>query len=366
MAEETVQTEQTQSEPTGMETISKNSGGIVPEAFDSWFKLPEEKAQEPKEKKEEKAPPPKGEPKQETGAEKKPEEKPDPLMSAFTREDGNFDLDAFSTFAAPIAQQETSPVDLKAEEKPPEKQEVPIWQKRLDEEKEYVSNVHDNTLGWAEAVRNLVAQGHTLEAAVEYVERVLTDKSNQHVTKWKAEREYKFQSEERERAAKEKAEAEESAALPVRSKTNMSRIISSLPGKTDAEKTQLFNNVLFGKDVGAHILDYEFQRTHPGVGKLPVEQQKQLAEKFITGITSDYRALSYFFDRALDKAARMNLPKLNQRVAAAAEAATNANRLAAQRRPGGAIGRQAQQEKPGGPDWTGYFASPEKMADRIN
>jgi len=347
------------------EGIKQDIGNQIPEAFASWMGVDKTEAK-PEEKK---AEPPKDSKQETTGIEKKTEEKPDVLMSAFTK-DGTFDLEGFSRFAAPVEQPipvEKPAPSAQAAVATKQEPEKPEWEKRLEEEREYTTNLRNNIVGWASAVRSLIAQGASPEDAIAHVENQLAQNVDSHLQSWKAQREFNFKKEEQERSVKEKTEKEEQAAIPVRSKTNMGRIISSLPGKTENDKTTLFNEVLFGKDVGAHILDFEFRRLYPGVDQKPPEEQKKLAEKFINGICGDYRTLSFYFDRAMDRAARMNLPKLNQRIAAATEAAINANRLASQKRPGGTAGRPAQQEtRPADKGWADYFGSPEKMADRIN
>ena len=369
-----------QGEGGGSATATLEDAGVeIPEAFQSWFGVQKkpaaapEKAATPKEAAPVKpgttpnqAQPPK-DPNTKPGAEQKPEEKPNLLMQAFTGEDGNFDLDGFAKFAAPAMNQPAPPINLTQQNQQQQpKDEKPVWQQRLEEEKSYTENIRANTVGWAGAVRQLIAQGATPEQAIAHVEQQIAQNIDNHLNEWKAEREFKFKKEETEAAAKARQEAEESAAVPVRARTNIAQITAALPGKTPEAKTQLFNEILFSKEIGSPILDYEFARQHPGVDKMPPDQQKALAEKFINGITSDYKALSYFFDRALDKAARMNLPKLNSKVAAATEAALNANRLASQKRPGGTLGRQAPKEQPGADPWQAYFDNPEKGADRIN
>lgn len=387
MAEEaTAQVESGTTEAPESDAPLADTGFEVPEAFANWFK-PESAQEKPaasqKPAPKQEATPPKAEGKQPQQAqtpkdgtteqkpgadEKKPDEKPDLLMSAFTGADGSFDFDGFAKFAAPV-NNDAPKIDLQPQ---PQQQQnpqdnKPEWQKRLEEEKEYTTNIRANTLGWANSLRQLLAQGVDPQQAVAHVEQQIAATIDDHLNNWKAEREYKYKEDEAKARAEKAKEAEESAAQPVRSRTNMSRIISSLPGADDTAKTTLFNEILFGKDVGAKILDYEFSRAHPGNDKLQPAERQKLAEKFVNGITSDYQALSYFFERALDRAARMNMPKLNQKIAAAVEAATNANRAASQKRPSGSLVRNPIKETPAGANsWDAYFSTPEKMADRIN
>jgi len=351
-----------------------DQGAFINDAFAGWISgddnkdaQPNQEAKKPIEKtvqpqKEAQAQPPK------EGAaiatpDKQVEAKPS-ILSAFTK-DGAFDFKGFSSFVAPKVENQPALNIEPQQQAQPQKEEIPIWKQRIDEAKKYEEDTKKVVLGWSQEIRALVQQGYSPEDAILKLEADYENLVNNHLNDWKAEREFKLREEDEKTASERVKEAEEMNRLQELTKVNQARIVASLPGNSDQEKTALFNEVLFSKDIGAPILNYEFKRAYPNSDQMTQEQLDKTAREFLQRITGDYNALSYYFERALDRAARMNIPTINEKVAAATEAATAANKLASQRAPKGTLGRSQQSGKQA-TAWDSYFNNPNEMADRIN
>lgn len=358
----------------GSESSTPDQGAFINDAFSGWVNGDEEKttdqpteAKKPNEQVVKPQPGAQAQPPKDGGAgnptaSQVVENKPS-ILNAFSK-DGEFDFKGFSSFAAPKA--EAQPVlNINPQQTQPQTEETPVWKQRLDEAKQYEEETKKVVLGWSQDIRALIQQGYSPEDAILKLEAEYNDLVNGHLTNWKAEREFKLREEDEKSASEKAREAQEAITMQELSKVNQARLISGLPGGSDSEKTALFNEILFSKEIGAPILNYEFNRMYPDSDKMSQEQLDKTAKAFLQKITGDYNALSYYFERALDRAARMNLPTINEKVAAATEAATKANKLASQRSPKGTLGRTQQSEKQA-TSWDSYFKNPESMADRIN
>jgi hypothetical protein len=296
---------------------------------------------------------------------KKPEVKPevktgpqiDPLETAFSGEDGQFDLQSFTSYALPEIP-DGKPLDLGLHTEG-KTEEIPEWKKAIQEDQEQAQNMRTAVQSITGTIRDLVARGSTPEQAIAQVLQEYEKHISDHMNEQAGKREELRMNELEKRAI----ERERQATITENARTNTNAIIQSLPGKTYADKTATFNAIMF--KAGEPILEREFLLAHPEVKNLTPEQRRPVAQKFLNDLLSNKDDLRFVFERAMDRDTRARLPKLLEisRMAKAAE--IKSKNLSAQKTPGGTI--QRPQTKPGksSDPWAGYFSSHEEMADRV-
>jgi hypothetical protein len=255
----------------------------------------------------------------------------DPLESAFTGKDGQFDLQKFTSFALPQTSNipEEKGIPQKSGEKPQE--EIPEWKKAIEQDRTEAEAMRKVIGGVAENIRQLIASGNDPEAAIQAALQDHEKKLNDYLQGQSLSREEARMADLDKRVQ----DREKAIHINADSRTNTNSIIQGLPGKTFDDKKVVFDTIMFGKDTGAQILLRELYRKHPEARSMSQEQVKPLTEKFISEEFSDRENLQYLFERAFDRTMRLKMPALmeRQRMMKAAEIKTNA--LAAQKRPAG-------------------------------
>jgi hypothetical protein len=287
----------------------------------------------------------------------KQESQPSRFEKAFAGENGEMDLDKFMNFNIPdVKFDKPADVGTPASE-PAVKQEQ--WQKDQEEVTKLQTTLHGELLGPLEKIGQLIDGGKDpIEALREvYAERKAFVES--HLSEVKSNKEFQRQKALEERLM-EKTNTEKQAAL---SATNTNEIISSLPGKDTAEKTELFNEILFGTSGGSEMLNYYFREKVPNLDKLTPAEKNAEAAKFINSITSDKAKLRFMFKQALAIQTHKSMPQILQKARISAVAAHKSNALSAQKAP---LGTQKRTAPPPGKGlWDDYLSSPSEVADRV-
>lgn len=342
-------------------TQGSNQSEYVSDALDNVSGDDQQQAQTPKEQQQQqdlKAQTPKDAGQQQQNAQKPVTPvQSDPIDAIFRNDKGEFDAQAFMSFSLPSdfskpveqpqvpAQQPGQPIDNR-----------PEWQREMEEIRTYETNFRSNTLDPLQKVWDLIESGVDPQQALKqvYVEREKF--VNNHLAEYK----YKRDFEKQEKLHNSAKEAENMAKMKVNSSTNINAIISALPGNDQKAKTELFSHLMFSKDIGAPILNREFKRRYPDVGKLSQAEQNAQADKFLLEIQSDREELAYFWELCLNKAARLKQKDVAQQHRMLGAAQAQETRQAAQKHPAGPYNRKpvVSQKDP----WSSYLGS---SADRV-
>jgi hypothetical protein len=368
MAEEQTMTQDAPSGTDGGSQVDQTS--YVNDAWDTKYfrsheaELNPDKAQKPQPKtaKEPVVEPKKAEtPKETVDKAKQPDEKQESQQSrfekAFSGEDGEIDVDKFLSFKLPEMKPEPSTLSIGKTAEPVTKQED--WQKDQEEITKLSKTLTDEFLGPLEKVYQLINQGTDPVQALKTIFDERKAFIDNHLNEEKSKREFQRQKTLEERLL-EKTTTETRAR---HSSVNINEIVSSLPGGDAPEKTALFQEILFGSDVGAKVLDYHFNQAFPDNEKMDPKAREQAAMNFVNGITSDKAKLRFVFESCLDKMTRANLPKILQKSRLSALAADKANRLSAQKTPTGTSKRTAQPAQK--TQWDSYLNNHYESADRV-
>ena len=361
----------TESAPSGNDGSAQGDQSFANDAWDQgYFRSHEaelkpekaDKAQTPKDTKpapqEQKAETPKVEAKTEQSPVKQ-ESQPSQFEKAFYGEDGNLDLDKFLNFSLPEIKQESTPAQNvgKAPNSPVVKQEQ--WQKDQEEIATLTSTLHSELLTPLEKVYELIQKGQNPTEALKSVYDERKAFIDKHLNEVKGQKEFQRTKSLEERILENTKAQERQAA----SRTNINEVVSALPGNSPAEKTALFQEILFNSDIGAKVLDYHFNKAVPDNGKMNEQERRAAAEKFVDSITSNKADLRFVFEQCLDKTTRRDLPKIMQAARLSAVAHEKSNRLSAQKAPLGTTTRTAPKSTPN--QWDGYFNSHYESADRV-
>ena len=273
---------------------------------------------------------------------------------AFSGENGDLDVEKFLGFNIPEAE-----AAIEADIGTPEaetgvKQEQ--WQKDMEELNTLSTTLTENLLSPLEKVYELIQQGTDPELALKQIYDERKQFMDKHLNEVKSQKEF-----QRQKALEDSInERTRNEQMIERVKTNSNELISNLPGKDYAEKRSFYNEVLFGKDIGAHVLNREFNKAYPDNAKMTPKARSKAAEKFVNSIQADKAELRYVFKQCLNEMKVQNLPKAMQAERLRAIADHKSNSLAAQKNPLGTSKRIAPAAKPG--LWDGYFNS---HADRV-
>ena len=328
-------------------------------------KVQQKQAQTPKEH--QKVEPKKVEAKQQAETPKKPEakqpDKQEPQRSkfedAFAGEDGELDLGKIVGYNLP---EETAALKADIGQAQPEEKPV-THQERWQKDQEEISTL-DKTLR-AELLNPLQQAFEKIQGGTDpftalnqvYLERKAIIEN--HIAEKKNAMEF-----ERQKALEERMLSDtQSKAMQEQSKININEIASSLPGGDEAAKTALYNEIMFGMDAGAQVLDYYFREKVEGVDKMTPAQKNAAAIKFVNSITSDKAKLRFVFNQAMALKTRQHLPKLMQSARMAGVAQHKSNALAAQKSPTGTTRRPAPTAKAS--VWDGYLNNHYETADRV-
>jgi hypothetical protein len=233
------------------------------------------------------------------------------------------------------------------------------WQKDQKEITTLQTTLSTEILGPLEKMAQLIDGG---KDPVEALREVYGERKafvEQQLNEMKSKKEFQRQKALEDRLL-EKTGNEKQVAL---SNANTNEIISSLPGKDNAEKQNLFNEILFKH--GSSILDRDFRRAVPKVEfeKMTPAERNAAAAKFVNSITSDKAELRFVFNQALAIKSKDMLPQILQRARLSAVAAHKANALSAQKAPLGTQKRTAPPAVKG--IWDDYLSSPRDVADRV-
>jgi hypothetical protein len=248
--------------------------------------------------------------------------------TAFSGEDGEIDIDKFMGFNLPAMKVESVQFESQNPATPTAPEKAP-WEKDMEEITTMSTKLKGDMLDPLQKVADLIAQGkEPLDALNEvYLER--QSSMEKMVNEEKTKREFQRQKALEDRLNEKTREEKISEQV----KINTNEIVSALPGNTPEEKTALFEEIFFGKDVGKVILDREFDKAVPDNAKMNPEQKRVAATKFVNSILSNKAELRYLFDQCMDRTTRANLPKIMAKVRMSAVAADKANRLSAQKGP---------------------------------
>jgi hypothetical protein len=288
-------------------------------------------------------------------------EKQEPQASlfdqAFTGENGAFDVDGFLGFDVPNLGTEKPAVDIG---QPPAVTEVK--QEQWLKDKEEVETLNKNLTGYMltplEKAFALIQNGTDPAQALKQVYDKQKSVLEGHIGEIKNQKEFQRQKALEERLTEGTRTQAEKQQIAV----NTNEIISSLPGKDTASKTALFNEVLFGKEVGAVHLDRAFARAYPDNEKMKPEERAVAAQKFVNSILSNKAELRYLFKVSLNDMKIRNIPKAMQQDRLRAIEDFKNNKLSAQKAPMGTVKRTALAV--GKNMWDGYFNS-HITADRV-
>ena len=286
---------------------------------------------------------------------KTPNESKNPLESVFVDESGSFDFSSFAQFSLPDdVLAEPAPAEgsepAEAGDTPPD--DRPEWKREADEEREYVTTLREEALGPLEKVAQLIDGGMSPENALHQVYAERKKLVNDHLEEYK----YKRDFERREKGAKAAAETTRSNEVKERAVTNRNEVISKLPGKTDQDKIGLFNHILFSKEIGAVVLNREFEKAHPEADKLPQKEKEALADKFLDEIQSNKGEFRYLWERCMDRAHRVMSKQSTAAARRMGAAQEQEKRFAGKRNPAGPYRRQQTALPAGsGSGWETYF-----------
>ena len=288
----------------------------------------------------------------------KQESQPSRFEQAFRGEDGEIDVDKFLSFNIPEADNHPLQADIGTPE-PDNAPKLEQWQQDQQEVEKLQASLSSELLDPLNKAYNLISQGTNPVQALKAVYDERKAFIDQHVNEVKNQKEFQRQKALEERLlgdTKAKAQAQQSAV-------NTNEIISSLPGDDISAKTELFNEVLFGTEGGAKLMDYYFREKVEGVDKMTPQQKHAAAVKFVNEVTSNKAKLRFMFNQALALQTRNNLPKILQKARLGAVAQHKSNAVSAQKNPTGTSKRTAPAASKN--QWDSYLVSHYDAADRV-
>lgn len=360
MAEETAAVES----QTGGEQVS-DQAQYANDAFDSYFQSPDER--DAAKEKQEKQPEPKkvaAKPQAETpkAGEKKADvtpkekEKPNPIDEIFAGDDGAFDASKFLGFDIP-----KFGVDAPAPEQnhAPEAPEVPEWQQRVEADKQYEMQLKTTVGGITDAINTQIAQGVAPQEAIKTVMSQYDQVIRDHMEERRRQNEAETLSKIEARAL----ERERAVQTSQRALSNTNEVVASLPGKDTAQKTALFNEIMFSDNGAKDILNRDFRAKHPGIDKMPESERAKLATKFLNEVSANKSELAHYFKVGYNNIRASKLPEMMQKARLAQSAMDKANALSAQKAPGGTLNRPNQNAAPD--VWQNYLENHHQYADRV-
>ena len=278
---------------------------------------------------------------------------------AFAGENGEIDLDRVLSFSLPEIAAASPGTDIGA---PPAQQEGPKleqWQQDQQEIEKMSKTLAGELLDPLDKAYSLISQGSD---PVDALKAVYADRKayiDARVSEAKSQKEFKRQQALEERLLGET----KTKALAQQSATNINEVISSMPGASTVEKSALFNDILFGSDTGAKILDFYFQDRVEGIDKMNPQDRHAAALKFVNEITSNKAKLRFMFEQAHAAQVKKNLKAIVQSARLSAVSQHKSNALSAQKQPQGTQKRTAPSAAKG--QWSNYFTSHFETADRV-
>lgn len=367
MADEQVLTQEAPAATADAGTVGQSD--YINDAFDDYFKGPEERDAErektekqPAAKTEEKPKAPiKAEPPKaaELNAETKQpteEEKPNPIDAAFAGEDGQLDASKFLEYSVP-----DFGVDAPIQPAQQTNQQPGLTQaqQKVEERKQYEGQLR----GTVDQIYNSIAE--KLRAQGIDTSQIEAERQGYHksIDAHLAERDQLAQQELLESIEKRALERETAAAVSQRALINTNEVIASLPGANTAAKTAFFNEVMFSKNGAQELLNRDFRIKHPEIDKLPEPDRAKLAQKFLNEISANKSELAHYFKAGYNNIKAAKIPALLQNARLAQSAMEKSNALSAQKSPGGTLNRPRQS--PAADPWESYLTSHHKYADRV-
>jgi hypothetical protein len=378
MSEETTVLEpQTGTESGAVDTAGNiNQQGYIDDAFEDYFRSPAERdahreqehkpptAQKPQNTKAQPAQPQKPQaPKAETpkapepANETKPTEKqePNPIDAAFQTDSGAFDETGFLNWTPPdfaaipeAARQQESAAGNAQPALSPVQQAVEQDRVNAKQTRDAVDQIY------GDIIQNLQAQGLDTSA----VQAKLAAQHAQ-IDAWEREQMRAREREMLDSIEKRVETREQAAQMAARAQANTNEIISTLPGKTTADKTAVFNSIMFTGDA-AEALNRAFRTANPDIDKITEDERKQRASEFLNRVSANKSDLAHYFKIGWNSMRAARLPQLINEAVQTKLNQEKANALSAQKAPQGTT----QRSKPTPSAWDVYLNG-SSGADRV-